>query len=154
MRNRVASVMLTLFLFSIALAGVHVADRSQARTAETPVTPPQAAPVYNLLKAIETNNFTLYESAWVAEEVKEGRIDRRKWRRLRREEVNRLREILGSYKLAELTYTFEGDESRGRVVIHGGRQLRGYSVVNEGGVWRIYLPKIDITPPKPKSKSF
>jgi hypothetical protein len=101
--------------------------------------PPQAVPVYRLLKAIETSDVELFKSVWYsgtlklweAWGVKDYRATITVWRKSWRKE-------LGRYKLRNLRYRYEGGESRGIIHIsHQGNEPDGLFVIRENGVWKV-----------------
>jgi hypothetical protein len=101
--------------------------------------PPQAVPVYNMLKATETFDAKLFKSVWCsgtlkvwsAWGVKDYEATVRKWHKA-------YRKTYGKYDLRALTYSYQGDESSGIVtIIHQGKERDGLIVVREAGAWKL-----------------
>jgi hypothetical protein len=116
---------------------------------------PQAVPVYNLLKAIETNDFDLYRSVWSLEELKRSpeRYDKRNWQETRASELEFFQ--TDGIKLNKLKFTFKGNASSEVVSVRRrGLQPVIYYVIKENGKWKLKIPaaKLDLsefpTPPK------
>jgi len=101
--------------------------------------PPQAVPVYNLLKATETLDAALFKSVWCSATlklwsawgVKDYEATVRKWHQASRK-------TYGKYDPRALTYSYQGDESSGIVtVVHHGKERDGLIVVREAGAWKL-----------------
>jgi len=101
--------------------------------------PPQAVPVYNMLKATETLDAGLFKCVWYSGTlemwsswgVKDYEATVREWRKSWRKE-------LGRYDLRNVRYRYEGDDSRGIVnIIYKGKEHDGLFVIREDGVWKL-----------------
>ena len=101
--------------------------------------PPQAVPVYNLMKATETFDARLFKSVWCSGTLKMwsawGVTD---YAATVREWHKAYRKIYGKYDLRSLTYSYQGDESSGIVTIaYHGKERDALIVVREAGAWKL-----------------
>jgi hypothetical protein len=100
--------------------------------------PPQAVPVYQLLKATETSDVGLFKSVWYsgtlkmwdAWGVKDYRAYLKEYRKYWRKE-------LGRYNLKDLQYRYEGDKSSGIIYIHSKKGRESLFVIIENGMWKV-----------------
>ena len=143
MRKPAKYIVVTLTLLALCMAETSGFQSSKAKfqsEAEYLSTiPPQAVPVYNLLKATETLNAALFKSVWYsgtlkvwdAVGVKDYQATVREWRKAWRKE-------LGRYNLRDLRYRYEGDELSGIIhIIHRDKERDGLFVIRENGVWKV-----------------
>lgn len=110
--------------------------------------PLQALPVDNLLKALETSNFVLYQSAHSSRYRAKyhAELDKRNWKKTREQEFKFYYDTAGVKSRKGLEYKFTGDNSKGFVSIQRkGKELTNIYVVNENGQWKI-MP-LDISLP-------
>ena len=143
MRKPSKYIVATSILLSLCMAEVNGFQGSKAKAQSEAEylsnIPPQAVPVYNMLKATETLDAVLFKSVWYsgtlklwdAWGVKDYQTTVRAWRKSWRKE-------LGRYKLKDLRYRYQGDESTGIIhIIHKGKERDGLFVILENGVWKV-----------------
>jgi hypothetical protein len=144
MKNFIACALAALlFLFTGLAQSKAQSLRNSSKT--HPAVLPQALPVYNLLKAVETNDFDLYQSVWSSEHLKKypREFDKQDWQKTRENWVELFRNE-GIYNRKRLTFTFEGSDSSGVVNIRRkGLQPVLYNVIKENGKWKLkVIPEV------------
>jgi hypothetical protein len=137
------SLAISLTFLLLVQPSVADAQRNKAKPNRKPnpvasSIPPQAVPIYNLLKAAEMSDVALFKSSWSADTLNMwdawGVTDYKtyllEYRRYWREE-------LGTYRLKDLRFVFTGDDSSGVVdILNKGEKRSGLFVVRENGVWK------------------
>jgi hypothetical protein len=151
MRNFMVCALAALLCLTISL----IQGKSQSPRTKTKIHSailPQAVPVYNLLKAVETNDFDLYRSVWSSEQLKKypQDFDKRNWQKIRANEIE-LFQNAGISNRRKLKFSFEGNDSSGAVYIRRrGLQPYLYDVIKENGKWKLkVLPTVE-APTLPK----
>jgi|SRR6185437_16266161 len=143
MRSYLGYIFVVTTLLSLCAAEVIAQQNSKAKRQSEgeylASIPPQAVPVYNMLKATETFDARLFKSVWCsgtlkmwsAWGVKDYEATVREWHRA-------YRKTYGKYDLRSLTYSYQGDESSGIVTIaYHGKERDGLIVVREAGAWKL-----------------
>jgi hypothetical protein len=144
------SVVLLLALLVLPSANlVEGATQSTRRKAKVlSRLPPQALPIDSLLKALETSNVVLYQSAYSSKYRAKypADFDKLNWKKIREKEFSFYHDAVGVKSRKGLEYKFVGDDSRGFVSIRQkGKELTNIYVVKEDDQWKI-MP-LDISPP-------
>lgn len=143
------SVVLLLALLVLPSAnsveGATQATRRKAKVSSS--LPPQALPIDNLLRALETSNFVLYQSAYSSRYRAKypAEFDKLNWKKTREEEFSFYYDAVGVKSRKGLEYKFAGDDSKGFVSIRQrGKQLTNIYVVKENDQWKIMPPDISL----------
>jgi hypothetical protein len=142
MRNLTA-LSLTLLALIVIPDGTAQVARNKSKAGSK--IPSQAMPAFNLLKAVQNDDFDLYASVWSSKELKRRPLDRQTWKATREKEMNSFRDLLGTYNPNDVKYSFSGNNSKGTIwLARKGADLFSYQVVKEGKAWRIELPTFNV----------
>ena len=142
MRN-LTVLSLTLLAFVVIPDGTAQVARNKSKAHAA--IPLQAAPAFNLLKAIQNDDFDLYASVWSSKELKKRPVDRQSWKTTREKEMNSFRDLLGTYNPNDVKYSFSGNNSKGTISLERkGADTLSYEVVREGKAWKIELPTFNV----------
>lgn len=98
--------------------------------------PPEAAPVIAVLKAVKESDVNAFKNAY-SRRIREdkGQGD---WEKNLKEAKQNLRTMYGDYRIADFTFTYDGDTDIGKVsfTYKHGKQL-DLDVIREVGGWKV-----------------
>jgi hypothetical protein len=98
--------------------------------------PPEAAPVIAVLKAVKESDVKAFKNAY-SKRIREDK-DQGDWDKNLKEAQDNIRKMYGDYQLGDFTFTFDGDEEMGKVSFthKNGKQL-DLDVIKEGKEWKV-----------------
>lgn len=98
--------------------------------------PPEAAPVIAVLKAVKESDVKAFRNAYsrrIREDKEQG-----DWGKNLREARDNLKKMYGDYRIADFTFTYDGDTEMGKVSFthKNGKQL-DLDVIKEEREWKV-----------------
>jgi hypothetical protein len=98
--------------------------------------PPEAAPVIAVLKAVKHSDVKAFKNAY-SQRIREDK-SQGDWNKNLKEAQDNLKKIYGDYRLGDFTFTFDGDKDMGKVSFthKNGKQL-DLDVIKEDGKWKV-----------------
>jgi hypothetical protein len=98
--------------------------------------PPEAAPVIAVLKAVKESDVNAFRNAYsrrIREDKEQG-----DWGKNLKEARDNLKKMYGDYRIADFTFKYDGDTERGKVsfAYKHGKQL-DLDVIKEEHAWKV-----------------
>jgi hypothetical protein len=120
-------ICLAIFSVSLSLATLE---------AQIEKSPPEAAPVIAVLKAVKDSDVKAFKGAY-SQRIREDKAQG-DWEKNLKEAKANLKKLYGDYQLGDFTFTFRGDKEKGKVSFthKKGKELE-LDVIKEAGEWKV-----------------
>jgi len=131
---------LILFGGFLAVVSVMASDKPELPTKQQ--TTVQAVPVIAWLKSVQTADVDLYKTVWSDKMLRTVPKEKEAetWMRNLQTHRDLFAKAFGEYKISDFAFTFEGEETRGRIIMeYKGRILSNMKidVVKEESGWKV-----------------